>query len=73
LRKCPLFSRNFNIFRLIFALFPKKGRKYPQAGISRLPARGPFVASVAQANKTARIIWAVLAHGMEYMPTVKEK
>lgn len=30
--------------------------------------RGPFVASVAQANKTARIIWAVLAHGIEYMP-----
>ena len=28
--------------------------------------RGPFKAAVAQANKTARIIWAVLAHQMEY-------
>ena len=31
---------------------------------------GPFVAAVAQANKTARIIWAVLAHGVEYQPTL---
>lgn len=28
---------------------------------------GSFVASVAQANKTARIIWAVSDHGIEYM------
>lgn len=28
--------------------------------------RGQFVASVAQANKTARIAWAVLARGAEY-------
>jgi transposase len=28
--------------------------------------RGPFVAAVAQANKTARIIWAVLAHRVDY-------
>lgn len=28
---------------------------------------GSFVAFVAQANKTARIIWAVSDHGIEYM------
>lgn len=28
--------------------------------------RGKFVASVARANKTARVIWNVLAHRVEY-------
>lgn len=31
--------------------------------------RGKFVASVAQANKTARIAWAVIARGEEYQAT----
>ena len=30
--------------------------------------RGKFVAAVAQANKTARIIWNILAKGIEYNP-----
>ncbi len=30
--------------------------------------RGKFVAAVAQANKTARIIWNILARGVEYNP-----
>ena len=35
--------------------------------LKRLTARrGKFVAAVAQANKTARIIWNVLARGVEY-------
>ena len=32
--------------------------------------RGKFVASVAQANKTARIVWHVLARGAEYDPSL---
>ena len=34
--------------------------------------RGKFVAAVAQANKTARIIWNVLARGVEYDENRKE-
>ena len=30
--------------------------------------RGKFVAAVAQANKTARILWNILAKGVEYSP-----
>ncbi len=33
--------------------------------------RGKFVAAVAQANKTARIIWNILARGVEYNPICK--
>jgi len=40
------------------------GRKAWLQGV--IARRGPFVASVAQANKTARIAWAVLARGEEY-------
>lgn len=40
------------------------GRKAWLQGV--VARRGPFVASVAQANKTARIAWAVLARGEEY-------
>lgn len=32
--------------------------------------RGKFMASVALANKTARIVWAVLARGEEYAPAL---
>lgn len=32
--------------------------------------RGKFVAAVAQANKTARIVWNVLAKGMDYNPAL---
>lgn len=32
--------------------------------------RGKFMASVALANKTARIVWAVLARGEEYTPAL---
>ncbi len=33
--------------------------------------RGKFIAAVAQANKTARIIWNILARGVEYNPICK--
>ena len=33
------------------------------------PRRGTFVATVAQANKTARIIWNVLARNVDYQPS----
>lgn len=35
-----------------------------QAGV--MGRRNPNVAAVAQANKTARIAWALLAHAREY-------
>lgn len=42
-------------------------QKDPQAWTEQLRARRPInVAIVAQANKTARTIWALLAHGTKY-------
>jgi transposase len=48
---------------------PEMGRRKKWL-LSIADRRGPFVAAVAQANKTARIIWAVLAHGVEYLPAL---
>jgi transposase len=46
-----------------------KHRQDPQGWIEQLRSRRPLnVAIVAQANKTARTIWAILAHGTRYEP-----
>jgi hypothetical protein len=39
--------------------------------VTRLAARAhPNVASVAMANKTARLAWAMLRHGTNYQPAL---
>jgi len=44
-------------------------RKDPETWVEQLRERRPLnVAIVAQANKTARTIWAMLAHGTVYEP-----
>jgi poly-gamma-glutamate capsule biosynthesis protein CapA/YwtB (metallophosphatase superfamily) len=44
------------------------GRKQQKAGWLHdlLQRRNPNVAAVALANKNARIVWALLAHGREF-------
>lgn len=46
---------------------PAKEGQWRRLWLQQLTARrGKFVASVARTNKTARIIWNVLAHRVEY-------
>jgi transposase len=50
-------------------LFRATQKNEPDSWLVRLTARrNPNVAVVALANKTARIVWAMLAHGREFRP-----